>query len=277
MDHAEARERLLDLALEPGLLRGLDLDPSPTATGLRGHVTACAECRADLGTWVATYAALDVALRGEPDDGAARALTFGELADSAGTVTPPAGLRARTLAAAAEGAPVPIRRAETPRRWLRPAAWLAMAAAVVLFVGGAAIVVDRTQQLDLARADAAALAGLTGALDRILQDPGHQVVGLKTPAGTPAGTVSWSASDGAVAVLSTALQAPPTGQVYRCWLQQGGTRVPVGEMQFSGSTAYWAGSLASWGWPPAPGDTFTVSLEPTAGGGAGTPALVGTF
>ncbi len=277
MDHAEAREHLLDLALEPGLLRGLDVDPSPTATGLRGHVTACADCRADLGTWGATYGAIDAALHGEPNDGAGRALTLGELAASAGAVMPPVGLRARTLAAAGGGTPVPIRRVGTPRRWLRPATWLAMAAALVLFVGGAAIVLDRTRQLDLARADTAALAGLTAALDTILQDPGHQVVGLKTPAGAPAGSVSWSASNGAVAVLSTALQAPPAGQVYRCWLQQDGTRVPVGEMQFSGSTAYWAGSLASWGWPPAPGDTFTVSMEPAAGGGAGMPALVGTF
>ena len=152
----------------------------------------------------------------------------------------------------------------------------AVAVLVVLVVGGA-VIVDRTGQLDRAKADSAALAGVTATLDGILQDPGHQVAVLKTPAGTPAGTVSWSASDRSVVVLTTALQSPPAGQVYRCWIEQNGAGVAVGEMQFSGSTAYWAGSLGSWGNAVAPSSRFWVSLEPVAGGSKGTLVLVGTL
>ena len=146
-----------------------------------------------------------------------------------------------------------------------------------MLVGGGAVLVDRTGQLDRAKADAAALAGVTATLDRILQDSSHQVALLKTPAGTPAGTVSWSASDQSVVVLTTALLNPPPGQVYRCWIVQGGASVAVGEMHFSGSTAYWAGSLGSWGNAVAPSSRFWVSLEPVAGGSKGTLVLEGTL
>jgi hypothetical protein len=152
-----------------------------------------------------------------------------------------------------------------------------MAAVLVVLVGGGAVVVDRTGQLNRAKADAAALAGVTATLDRVLQDSSHQVALLKTPAGTPAGTVSWSASDQSVVVLTTALLNPPPGQVYRCWIEQNGAGVAVGEMQFSGSTAYWAGSLGSWGNAVAPSGRFWVSLEPVAGGSRGTLVLTGTL
>jgi hypothetical protein len=80
-----------------------------------------------------------------------------------------------------------------------------------------------------------------------------------------------------VVVLTTALQSPPAGQVYRCWIEQDGAGVAVGEMQFSGSTAYWAGSLGSWGNAVAPSGRFWVSLEPVAGGSRGTLVLTGTL
>jgi hypothetical protein len=274
VDHAEVRERLLDLALEPARLREVDEDAAPGAAELRAHLAACAACTADLAAWRATFAAVDAAVSADPSQGEDRVRSFGELALSAGSLTPPAALRERTLSFVLEEAPAPLRLATAPRRLPRTTAWLAIAAALVVFVGGAAIAVDRSRQLDQARADSAALAGVTATLDRILQDPGHRVATLMTPAGTPAGSLSWSASDGTVAVLTTALQAPPAGQVYRCWIEQGGARVPVGEMQFAGSTAYWAGSMTSWGYAPAPGDRFTVNLEPIAGGGGGAPALV---
>jgi len=274
VDHAEAREWLLDLASEPWRLRELDLDPGIEAAELRAHLGTCAACRADLDAWRATFAVLDLAVRADAAGDEDPAGSLGDLARSAGSITLPAGLRERTLSVARDEAPVPLRPAATRRRSLRPTAWLAIAAALVVFVGGAAIAVERGRQLDQAQADSAALAGVTATLDHILQDPAHRVATLTTPAGTPAGSLSWTASDGTVVVLTTALQAPPAGQVYRCWIEQGGARVQVGEMQFTGSTAYWAGNMASWGYAPAPGDRFTVILEPVAGGGGGTPALV---
>ena len=277
MDHTEAREQLLDRALEPERLRSLDEDTSPGSAELRAHLATCPACQADLAAWRGTLAAIDVAVGVDLAAGSAPATSLGTLAGPGDDVAPPAGLRARTLAAAITPTPLPVGNVDPPRRPVRWSAWLAMAAVLVVLLGGGAILVDRTGQLDRAKADAAALAGVTAALDRILQDPGHQVALLETPAGTPAGTVSWSASDQSVVVLTTALEGPPVGQVYRCWIEQNGAGVAVGEMQFSGSTAYWAGSLGSWGDGLAPGGRFWVSLGPVAGGVKGTVVLAGTL
>jgi hypothetical protein len=152
-----------------------------------------------------------------------------------------------------------------------------MAAALVVLLGGGAVIVDRSGQLNRAQADATALAGVTATLDRILEDPGHQVAVLRTPAGIPAGSVSWSTSEQNVVVLTTTLSAPPAGHVYRCWMDRNGASVAVGEMQFSGSTAYWAGSLGSWGNAVGPTGRFWVGLEPAAGGSTGTIVLTGNL
>jgi hypothetical protein len=277
MDHAEAREQLLDRALEPARLRNLDEDTSSGSAELREHLATCPACRAELAAWRGTFAALDLAVGAEPAAGGAPAASLGALADPGDAVTPPAGLRARALAGAVTRPPQALRRVAAPSRSFRWPAWLAMAAVLAVLVGGGAVIVDRSGQLDRARADAAALAGVTATLDGILQDPGHQVAVLKSPAGTPAGTVSWSASDESVVVLTTALQSPPAGQVYRCWIEQNGAGIAVGEMQFSGSTAYWAGSLGSWGSAVAPRGRFWVSLEPVAGGSKGTLVLTGNL
>ena len=276
MDHAEAREQLLDRALEPARLRSLDEDTSPESAELRAHLATCPACRAELAAWRGTLAALDVAVGADLAAGDIPATSLGTLAGSGGDVTPPSGLRARTLAAAVTRTPSSVDRVQAPRRSIRWPAWLAVAAVLVVLLGGA-VIVDRSGQLDRAKADAAALAGVTATLDRILQDPGHQVALLTSPAGTPAGSVSWSSSDESVVVLTTALESPPSGQIYRCWIERNGASVAVGEMQFSGSTAYWAGSLASWGDTVAPGGRFWVSLEPIAGNSKGTLVLAGNL
>ena len=274
MDHADARAQLLERALEPARLRGLDQDTSPESSELRAHLATCAPCRTDLVAWQATLSALDTAVDEASSDGDPEARSLRELAASAGVVTPPAALRVRTLAAVHERTPTPVSRTSGPRRWIP---WLAIAAALVVLLGGSALIIERTAQLDQSRADTAALASMTATLEQILQDPGHQVAVLRTSAGTTAGSVSWSTSLGRVAVLTSALQNPPPGQVYRCWIEQGGVRTAVGEMRFSGSLAYWVGSLGAWGVTLTPGGRFWVSLEPIGGGGSGTPALVGTL
>ena len=277
MDHTEAREQLFDLAAEPARLRGFEADASPGSAELRAHLATCPACRGELEAWQATLAALDLAVGADPGGGRMPASSLGALAASAGVAVPPDELRARTLTAARPPSPASAPRLAAPRRSVRWPAWLGMAAVLLVFLGGVGLVAERSQQLHQAQADAAALAGVTATLDRILQDPGHQVALLKTPAGAPGGSLSWSASDGSVVVLSTALSSPPPGTVYRCWIAQDGTSAPVGEMQFSGSTAYWAGGLDTWGGTLAPGGRFWVSLEPIAGGVKGAPALVGTL
>jgi hypothetical protein len=288
MNHAEARARLSDLALEPARLRQFDRAGDQDSMDLRGHLAGCAECRAELGAWRSTMAALDAAVGTAPADDLRPAGTLHELASSGGRMTLPAGLRDRTLALARERTVAP---AESPspaspvisiasrRRVRRPVAWLGIAATLVVLVAGAALVVDRTRQLDQSQSEVAALQQVTAGLDRVLQDPSHRVAPLVTVAGATGGSVSWSQAEGYIVVLAGALQVPPAGQTYRCYVTQGGASVAVGEMWFSGSLAYWVGSFDTWG-VAAAGSRFSVNLEPTApdsGGPIGTPVLTGTL
>ena len=277
MDHAEARVRLSDLALEPARLRRFERDDDPDVSELRRHLAGCPECRAELEAWRATIAALDTAVSTTPIDRGLPATSLRTLSASDGAVALPAGLRARTLAAVDEPISSPVPLVAMSRRRTRLPAWLALAAAIVVVVAGAALVVDRNGQLDQARANAAALQNVTVSLDRILQDPSHRVALLTTSGGAPAGSLSWSAATDTVVVLAATLQSPLAGQVYRCFIEQNGSRVAVGEMWFSGSLAYWAGTLDSWGAAPAAGSRFLVSLEPIGGGSDGTPVLSGNL
>jgi hypothetical protein len=288
MDHAEARARLSDLALEPTRLRRFDHAGDSDAVELREHLAACDDCRTELEAWRSTIIALDTAVGTPPADGAQQAGSLRELAATGASVTLPPGLRARTLALALER-PVapsvppspasPVVSIASRRRTLRPAAWLAIAAAVVVVIAGGVLVVDRTRQLDQSRSDLAALQKVTAGLGRVLEDPGHRVAILTTSAGATGGSVSWSPSQGYVVVLASTLQDPPAGQTYRCFVTQGGTSVAVGEMWFSGSLAYWVGSLDSWG-VAEPGSHFSVILEPAGAGSngpTGAPVLTGTL
>jgi len=277
MDHAEAHARLMDLVLEPARVRGLDTDMRQGSSELRAHIVACTACRAELASWQATVAALDYAVNATPIEAGRPAGSLSQLGTSDGVVALPPGLRARTLAAARERTGPPVNLATAPRRSMRMPAWLAVAAALVLLIGGSAVVVDRTQQLDHARAETAAISTIASGLDHILQDPGHRVALLTTASGSPGGSVSWSASQGAVVVITDTLPSPPAGQVYRCWASHGGAGVVVGEMEFSGSLAYWAGSLDSWSSAFVVGGQFWVSLEPIGGGSKGTRVLSGTL
>jgi len=58
MQHAEAHERLADLALEPRAFLAFDRDRSPDHEGLRAHVSGCATCSADVEAWRGTHAAV---------------------------------------------------------------------------------------------------------------------------------------------------------------------------------------------------------------------------
>jgi hypothetical protein len=114
---------------------------------------------------------------------------------------------------------------------------------------------------------------VTAVLGRVLSEPDHRVVSLAAADGTKQGSVAWSTHD--LAVMTTALDRPPTGQVYRCWIERDGVRSPVGQMWFVGDLAYWTGSLDDWATITLDGGgRFGVSLEPASGGTGGQPVLV---
>lgn len=276
MDHAAAHERIADLLLEPSRLAGLDASPHPDDVALREHLAGCSSCRADLESWRRLGRVVVAAL---PRD-AAMALEAVEPIDA------PPSLRARVVgavhAAAQEGAaqdggvsePIPLReRAGTARRRAqRVAPWLGLAASVLVIVGASWITLDQAALRGAAQQEAAALTELVAVMDRVLAED-HRIVAMQAQDGSGAGSISWSRHDWVV--LTTALAAPPDGQRYKCFLEGADRSVMVGQMDFAGGTAYWAGSLDAWAtWEVGPDTRFVVTLEAAdAEARTGTPIL----
>jgi len=253
MDHAAAHDRIEDLLLEPALLDALESSVAPEDVALRGHLATCGACRADLETGRRLRRAVASAL---PRDAALAAAAV-EPIDA------PAELRARVLAAArADRGP----RRDSPRAgWLsriRPRfAAVAMAALVLAVVAEAGLVLDQSGRRATAESQARALASAIGAVDRVLAEPGHRVAALRAPDGGAGGSISWTRRD--LVVLATALPEPRPGEVYRCWLNSGGSGWAVGRMDFALGTAYWVGTLDEWAaFDIGPDTLFRVSLEP---------------
>ena len=286
MEHAEAHERLADLALEPARLAELDREESDDAVAIRRHVAGCEACIADLAAYRRAWSELGDALTPRAGSGA------GDPGTGAGVLRAPAALRDRVLAAVADGGPSPL--AVLPRgiaeavsggpasvpaggRQLRTPArlpWLAVAAALVVAIGAGSLAWSAQSSLDRARADTAKLASVAATLDRVFADPVHWVTPLRTTDGGPGGTLVWSDTD--LVVFSTALPKPGPGLAYGCWIERDGARTPIGSIEFAGDTGYWVGSMRGWTDAFASGSLFGVSLNPV-GGGAGTPVLLGTL
>ena len=267
MDHAEAHERLGDLALDPARVAALDHDPAPEAAALREHVASCDECRTELESLRRIDRAIRDALGTSTESGPPAILR------------PPSSLKDRVLAAAAADADMPAVaaletvRPQAPhaaRRWLS----LAFAAALVAAVGLGGVLSQRIAELSAARAELGEMTEVVAVLDRILAAEKHVIVPLHTADGGAGGVIAWNREE--VVVLSTSLERPPAGREYACWMEEDGERWNVGSMQFSGSTAYWAGSLEDWHASFDPGSRFGVSLSPPAGGEP-LPVLVTEF
>ncbi|HYN69910.1 MAG TPA: anti-sigma factor [Candidatus Eisenbacteria bacterium] len=269
MDHAEAHERIADLAIEPGRLTALAASNVPEEEALLAHISGCPDCTAEIASWRETHDALTAALRrpagpqGLEPDGPA----------SVEPIRAPAGLRDGMLAAvrgAGIAVPEHVAVVRPPRRLLRPAL-LGMVAVLALVIAGAGYRLQ-DERLQAARAEEAALGTVTAALDRVLASDTFEVVPLRRPDGTAAGSISWSRQD--IVVLTAALEPPMAGQEYRCWLENEGQRTPIGRMEYAGDVAFWAASLDEWATISiGPETRFGVSLEAVAGSG-GSPAVL---
>jgi hypothetical protein len=257
IDHAAAHDRIEDLLLEPTRLAGLETSPAPEDVALREHVAGCAACRADLDAWRGLQQAVADAL---PDsEAAARA--------AIDPIELPPSLRAATIDAIRQPQPRSVVSVLRPvRQRPRMVAWLGLAASIVVLAGAGLVTIDQVAQRSAAEADARALSGALAAVDRVLAEPDHRAVALRTPAGATAGSISWSSHD--LVVLTTALSAPASNQRYRCWLVDGAHSVPIGWMEFAGQTAYWTGTLDEWAtFQINPATRFVVTLEPAGGTG----------
>jgi hypothetical protein len=265
MDHAAAHERIEDLLLEPARLGHLPTSSIPDDVALREHLAGCAACAADLEAWRRVQLAVESAVPADPG-AAAAAVEPLEL---------PPSLRAEVLssvrAASGRTAPVPINSAASAGR-RRVGALVGLAAGIGLLVGTGLFGAQQLGERAAAEAQARELAAALEIVDRMLATD-HKVVQLRTTAGQPAGTISWSRHDWVV--LTTALEEPPTGQEYLCWLESNGRSVPVGRMDFAGGAAYWVATLDEWQtWEIGPTTTFVVSLEPAGARERTGPAIL---
>lgn len=277
LGHAEAHERLADLALEPGALDRLG---PPATDPLSAHVAVCETCAAEVRAWRETHAGLEAA-RGAGVDHA----DLGDLATE-DRIEVPAGLRGAVLRAVRDlpkadlhdggvepaARPSPTQPAERGRRPDVVRHLLPLVAVLGILAISAGLLIDQSFRLDRSRQETIALEAATATLDRVLRDPDHRVVDLRGADGTVRGSLSWSSHD--VVVLTTALEPPPPDRVYRCWIERDGVRSPVGSMWFAGGTAFWNGSLDEWATISLDAvGTFGVSLEPIAAP-AGNPAVL---
>jgi len=260
MDHAEAHERIADLALEPSRLAGLMMSTASEDAALREHVFACPECRADLREWDDFQSSLGDALT----DNRREQLE---------PIAPPADLRRRVLSAAHDDprpAPTPASEPDNVvelnrrRRPISRAGLLALAAVFALVAVGLGIVFvrDQSSRLEASQLEHHWLTETVAALNRILLTPDHHVVALATADGTAAGTLAWSRHD--LVVMSGGLARPANGQVYRCWLNYDGKDTPMGWMWFVDGNAFWTSTTSDWAAIDLnPEKQFLVTLEST--------------
>jgi hypothetical protein len=301
MEHAEARELLEISAVEPGGLDRLMAGDTVEASALAGHLAGCPDCADEMDRLRRASA---VIRRGvislPPPDLRERTLAVvaavgrprgsGALA-GAGPVAAAAGSSAdRSAVAPPSREPEPVelerarRRPDVPAAsgaGVRPrmlAAWAAsVAAAIVLSIVGTVSFVDR-QRDDVARAQAQQIASLARVADwtlRLDADPDAKYVALASTGTDATATVAFSGTSRQLVVLANGLADPPPGMEYRCWVESGGTREPIGKMFFAGDVSYWAGDVPTVT-EALPGTKFGVSLVPIDGSPVGgDPVLIG--
>jgi hypothetical protein len=266
MQHAEAHERLADLALEPRAFLAFDRDRSPEAEELHAHISGCATCSADVEAWRSTHAAVLEVLGYAPVQGSPAAFDDQPIALPPGLRAAVARIPRQEASADLGAAPAPlplVRRASASRaRW-----WLGLAAALVVAIAGAgAVAIDRAHQADVARAESAELVRLVRSTEQILADPGHTSITLASASGTASGLVAWSDTDSVV--IATGLNPPDAGLAYRCWVEKSGTRTAVGDMSFQQGIGYWWQHPSEQGGPSLwSGGRLIVTLGPANGPG----------
>ena len=283
MDHAEAHERIADLALEPRRVIDLETDPKPDDEALLAHVRTCAICRADLDSWRRTHeTVLATSFTGEADAARGRPAGPPDRPATDDVLQPPASLRMAVAAipghslrpVESEGRPSTAPSAATAGRrsgWRLPA--LAAVLVIGLVVGLGAVVADQVGRADVARHQVDQLVGLSKSVDRVLRDADHTAISLVGLDGEPAGTAAWSSAE--IVVMSTALTPPGVGAEYRCWVERDGQRTPIGAMRFADGVAYWWGPMDRYDDLPFEGGRLGVSLELTGQPGSGAPVLLG--
>jgi hypothetical protein len=278
IDCATAREAMEIAAVEPGGLARLMASPLPDqaapggsthvlagedvpAAAVAAHIDTCAECTAEL----------------------ARLRAIAALLGDAIAPTPPADLRARTLALVAQVGrerpePVPTRRA---RRTRLAVGVLALAAVFVLAIGATALVAGSIARSDVAaeRARTAALAATAESALALMADPSAIHIPMRDGAGAAVGMAVVVPRTYDATVVAVGLPEPPAGHEYACYIVLDGERILVGRMADGGAAYAWVGTIeALSGVAPGAVGGYGVLLVPAGSTSTeGTPVLSGSL
>lgn len=281
MEHAEARELLELAAVEPDGFDRLAAGDTADAAALAGHLAGCVECARELERLRRASAVIRDAVRtAPPPDLRERTLAFvaavgvDRTAASVGGgvvgVAAASGLVVQAPPPATSPEPLDIDAARRRRSVGigRVAGWaVAIAAGIVLALVATQLLVVGPRDARIAEQgeDVNALAKAAAWSLAIQGGTDAERVALASTTGDASvtGTLVYSPTTDHLVVLAQGLEQPPAGMEYRCWVESGGVRTPIGKMFFAGDIAYWVGEVPNAESLPADA-TFGVSAGPAA-------------
>jgi hypothetical protein len=278
MEHDEVRDLLADAAIEPDGLERLMAGDTPTAALVAGHLAGCAECTDELERLRRSVGIIRPMVRATPPpELRERTLAYVAALGRPRGSTPAATSVAEIPPVPSPAAPSPMLSDRRARRVRRLPQLAALAAAIALAVTGTALVVNASHE-DQARRQTAeidALDDVARGMISVGAQPDVQRIALTSTDGSKTtGTLVFSPSSTQLVVVAENLTPAPAGHEYRCWVDVGGQRAPIGKMFFGGDLAYWVGKVSQVA-GIGPGARFGVSLvELGASGQPGAPVLV---
>lgn len=263
MEHEQVIEAIELAALEPGGLDRLMAGDTATSQAVAAHLAGCPDCAAQLAAADReSRIVMDVVATTPPADLRARTLAVVQLRGVRRGPEPVAipGPATSATSAGAAGPAASIPRVTRPRRTLR---WVAaIAAAVLISVGVTTVVVSNRHDAELAaQADTIAdLERVTAGTMRVASQPDATTVSLTgTQDPAMAGSIVFSPTTTELVVTATGLTEPSGDVEYSCWMDAGAGRVRIGKMFFGGGLAYWVGESAAIAGLSSPAE-FGVSL-----------------
>jgi hypothetical protein len=268
MDHETVIEAIEVAATEPGGLERLMAGDTATSQAVAGHVAGCPTCAAELAAIHRDAPVIaDVVLTTPPADLRERTLAAVRERDIArGAAVIDAGVRL----ASPEAVSPTVEEVAAPAAASRPRGvhrstlgWIATIAAVMVLSVGVTSALVGNRADDRLAAQSAAIDGMrevtTAAMAVAAQPDATRVDLIGTADPSVNGNLLYSPTSTGLVVVATGLTQPPAGQEYRCWMDAGDGRVPLGRMYFGGGLAYWAGESAAVAGVDGPA-TFGVSL-----------------